>query len=39
MLTEKRFDMILQLLNEKKSVTVTELIEYLKTSNPLCGEI
>jgi len=32
MLTEKRFDMILQLLNEKKSVTVTELIEYLKTS-------
>lgn len=32
MLTEKRYDMILKLLNEKRSVTVTELTEHLKAS-------
>ncbi|MDL2295890.1 DeoR/GlpR family DNA-binding transcription regulator [Lachnospiraceae bacterium OttesenSCG-928-E19] len=32
MLTEKRYDMILRLLNEKRSVTVTELTEHLNAS-------
>lgn len=32
MLTEKRYEVILRLLNEKKSVTVTELKEILNTS-------
>lgn len=32
MLTEKRYDVILKLLEKKKSVTVTELKEILNTS-------
>lgn len=32
MLTEKRYDMILKLLDEKKTITVTELKELLQTS-------
>ena len=32
MLTEQRFDIILKLLEEKKSVTVTELRELLDAS-------
>ena len=32
MLTEQRFDIILKLLEEKKSVTVTELREFLDAS-------
>ena len=32
MLAEKRFELIIQLVNEKKSVTTQELMEYLKTS-------
>ena len=32
MLTEQRFDIILKLLEEKKSVTVTELKELLNAS-------
>ena len=32
MLTEKRFEEILKLLDEKKSITVTEIKEMLNTS-------
>ncbi len=38
MLTEQRFDIILKLLEEKKSVTVTELRELLDAQSPQCAE-
>ena len=39
MLTEQRFDIILKLLEEKKSVTVTELRELLDASESLVSKI
>ena len=39
MLAEERYGKIISLVNDKKSVTVQELMDYLDAPNRLCGGI